>query len=198
MSAVVSDESHMFCSGFERRHLRTLPSLHSAPSRSILLSKCCIQIGTIISEENKKHPKTQHTRKRRQSTISRICVFRCVAFSGALCSPLRGRQNTPENATHPKTQILGTVDYLRFRVCCVFGCSLAPANHQDPANRPCGRPCLCLLPRRGGLDENGENDTFFRKRSTTTRDRNLQFRGAVSTGGSPLDFLLFLQVLCVI
>ena len=34
----------------------------------------------------------------------------------------------------------------------------------------------------------------FRTRSTTTRDRNLQFRGAVSTGGSPLDFfVLFLQ-----
>ena len=29
---------------------------------------------------------------------------------------------------------------------------------------------------------------------TTTRDRNLQFRGAVSTGGSPLDFLLFSSI----
>ena len=37
-----------------------------------------------------------------------------------------------------------------------------------------------------------------RTRSATTRDRNLQFRGAVSTGGSPLDFLLFLQYLCAI
>ena len=37
-----------------------------------------------------------------------------------------------------------------------------------------------------------------RTRSTTTRDRNLQFRGVVSTGGSPLDFLLFLQYLCAI
>ena len=36
----------------------------------------------------------------------------------------------------------------------------------------------------------------FRTSSTTTRDRNLQFRGAVSTGGSPLDFLIFLQYLC--
>ena len=39
---------------------------------------------------------------------------------------------------------------------------------------------------------------LFRTSSTTTRDRNLQFRGAVSTGGSPLDFLLFLQYLCAI
>ena len=31
----------------------------------------------------------------------------------------------------------------------------------------------------------------IRARSTTTRDRNLQFRGAVSTGGSPLDFWFF-------
>ena len=40
--------------------------------------------------------------------------------------------------------------------------------------------------------------TKIRARSTTTRHRNLQFRGAVSTGGSPLDFLLFLQFLCAI
>ena len=31
----------------------------------------------------------------------------------------------------------------------------------------------------------------LRTRSTTTRDRNLQFRGAVSTGGSPLIFCFF-------
>ena len=37
-----------------------------------------------------------------------------------------------------------------------------------------------------------------RTSSTTTRDRSLQFRGAVSTGGSPLDFLFFLQYLCAI
>ena len=30
------------------------------------------------------------------------------------------------------------------------------------------------------------------------KDRNLQFRGAVSIGGSPLDFLLFLQYLCAV
>ena len=40
---------------------------------------------------------------------------------------------------------------------------------------------------RGG----GGNAILFRTRSTTTRDRNLQFRGTVSTGGPPLDFLLF-------
>ena len=38
----------------------------------------------------------------------------------------------------------------------------------------------------------------LRTNTTTTRDRNLQFRGAVSTGGSPLDFFLFRQVLCAI
>ena len=72
----------------------------------------------------KEHPKTQHTRKRRRSTVPRICVFGCVAFSGVFWRPPRGEQRAPENATHPKTQILGTVDCLRFRVCCVFGCSL--------------------------------------------------------------------------
>ena len=34
----------------------------------------------------------------------------------------------------------------------------------------------------------------FRASSTTTRDRNLQFRGAVSTGGSPLDFCFFSSI----
>ena len=35
---------------------------------------------------------------------------------------------------------------------------------------------------------------LYRTRSTTTRDRNLQFRGAVSSGGSPLDFFAFSPV----
>ena len=39
----------------------------------------------------------------------------------------------------------------------------------------------------------GRGKVSIRTSSTTTRDRNLQFRGAVSTGGSPLDFLLFLS-----
>ena len=43
-----------------------------------------------------------------------------------------------------------------------------------------------------------ENSFLVRTSSTMTRDRNLQFRGAVSTGGSPLDCLLFLQYLCAI
>ena len=39
----------------------------------------------------------------------------------------------------------------------------------------------------------------LRTSSTTTRDRDLQSRGAVSTGGSPLDFLASnLQYLCAI
>ena len=76
---------------------------------------------------SREHLKTQHTRKCRKLTVPKICVFGCVAFLGALCSPLRGRRNTPENATHPKLQILGTVDYLLFRVYCHFGCFLAPA-----------------------------------------------------------------------
>ena len=34
----------------------------------------------------------------------------------------------------------------------------------------------------------------FRAHSTTTRDRNLQLRGAVSIGGSPLDFCFFSSI----
>ena len=39
---------------------------------------------------------------------------------------------------------------------------------------------------------------YVRTSSTTTKNRNLQFRGAVSIGGSPLDVLLFLQYVCAI
>ena len=64
----------------------------------------------VFSEEREKHPKTQQTQKRRKLTVPKICLFGCVcvcvAFSGALCSSLRGRQNTPENTAHPKSQIL--------------------------------------------------------------------------------------------
>ena len=49
------------------------------------------------------------------------------------------------------------------------------------------------LMRCHGLAGLSKNTFFLRTSSTTARDRNLQFRGAVSTGGSPLDFLLFLQ-----
>ena len=51
---------------------------------------------------------------------------------------------------------------------------------------------------RGHIKGHKKGHIKVRTRSTTTRDGNLQFRGAVSTGGSPLDFLLFLQVLCAI
>ena len=34
------------------------------------------------------------------------------------------KQRAPENATHPKTQVINRCQNLRFRVCCVFGCSL--------------------------------------------------------------------------
>ena len=43
--------------------------------------------------------------------------------------PEKSLKKTPENAAHPKSQILGTIDYLRFRVCCAFGCVLAPAKN---------------------------------------------------------------------
>ena len=65
--------------------------------------------GLRAFEKRLKHPKTQHTRNHRELTVPRICVFGCVAFSGACCHPLRGEQRAPENATHPKTQILGAV-----------------------------------------------------------------------------------------
>ena len=55
------------------------------------------------------------------------------------------RQNTPENATHPKTQILGTVRHLRFRVCCVFGCVLAPVSGEQRAPENATHPKTQIL-----------------------------------------------------
>ena len=40
--------------------------------------------------------------------------------------------NAPESATHPKTQTTDRSENLRFRVCCVFECVLAPANPRTP------------------------------------------------------------------
>ena len=51
----------------------------------MLRSRVCS--GTLL-EGNEEHPKTQRTRKRRFLERSVFCVFGCVAFSGALCSPL--------------------------------------------------------------------------------------------------------------
>ena len=67
---------------------------------------------------------------------------------------------------------------------------------------------LCVLSRyskqgsatSGGFGAFQTVSTFFRTHSTTTRDRNLQFRGAVSIGFlefSPVDFFPFLQVFCL-
>ena len=58
------------------------------------------------NQRSKKHPKTQHTRKRRKLAVPKICVFGCVAFLGALCSTLRGRQNTRKRNT-PETADFG-------------------------------------------------------------------------------------------
>ena len=43
---------------------------------------------------------------------------------------VRGEQRAPENATHPKTQVID-----RFRVCCVFGCSLFPSKRAPKHTR---------------------------------------------------------------
>ena len=135
------------------------------------------------SEENKEHPKTHG-----------ICVFGCVAFSGALCSPLRGHQNTPENATHPKSQIPGTTRYSRFRVCCVFGCVLAPAkkdslgqhhakivsnflNLSGSRYMATGEQCEQIRQRTAEIDsppKNRKQTTEVQKRSKTTETLRAQ------------------------
>ena len=54
-----------------------------------------------------------------------------------LTSPkLRGEQKAPENATHPKTQLIDRSENLRFRVCCVSGalCSPLRGRQNTPEN----------------------------------------------------------------
>ena len=55
-----------------------------------------------LLEGNKEHPKTQHTRKRRFWERSITCVFGCVAFSGAFCSPLTPSLKLPFAALQPR------------------------------------------------------------------------------------------------
>ena len=54
------------------------------------------------------------------------------------CAWVRREQRAPKNATHPRTQILG----LRFRVCCVFGCSAFPSERAPKHTWECNTPEL--------------------------------------------------------
>ena len=44
------------------------------------------------------------------------------------------------NATHPKTQVMDRSENLRFRVCCVFGCVLAPPQRRTKSTRKRNTP----------------------------------------------------------
>ena len=91
---------------------------------------CCVVIcrGEQKAPENATHP-----RNRRKLTVWKIRFFGCVAFSGAFFFPSKRaskstrKRNTPENADFRNGQSSAVSSFLRFRVCCVFGCSLAPA-----------------------------------------------------------------------
>ena len=52
----------------------------------------------------------------------------------------RGEQKAPKNATHPKTQKIDRSENLRFRVCCVFGCSLFPSKRAPKHTRKRNTP----------------------------------------------------------
>ena len=73
---------------------------------------------------------------------------------GALSSPLRGRQGTPETTTHPISQILGTVSFLHFRVYIGTSESSHPPIHTlaDEHFTPPGVSCKLPSERRGGLE----------------------------------------------
>ena len=68
------------------------------------------------------HPFSKHPTYR--IPVEPLKIIRKTFFPA--CN-LGRRQNTPENATHPKTRVTGRSRNLRFRACCVFGCVLAPS-----------------------------------------------------------------------
>ena len=80
------------------------------------------------SEENKEHPKTQHTRKRKFSERSGTCVFGCVAFSGALWRLPR----------YPPPR------YDLERYCAIWGGISHWAAKHLPADWPCPKRCTVV------------------------------------------------------
>ena len=64
----------------------------------------------------KTHPETQHTHPIDRSENLRFRVCCVFGISGALCSPLRGRQNT-----HPKTQHIQNRRFSERSILCIFG-----------------------------------------------------------------------------
>ena len=75
------------------------------------------------------------------TSTNNICsesLLPIVTYMSRARSLLQGseeNQRAPENATHPKTQVPDRSENLRFRVCCVFGCSLFPSN-RAPKTHP--------------------------------------------------------------
>ena len=58
---------------------------------------------------------------------------------------IRGEQRAPENATHPKTQKIDRSENLRFRVCCVFWCSLFASKRAPKHTRKRNTPEMADL-----------------------------------------------------
>ena len=82
-------------------------------SQNLRFRVCCVFrvcFGALL-EGNKEHPKTQHTRKRRFSERSVFCIFGCVAFSGAFCSPLiNSKERKLEIAVTKKGSMVGRLN----------------------------------------------------------------------------------------
>ena len=74
------------------RKRNTLPKTQVIDrSQKKLRFRVCCDFGRVLVpfwEGSKEHAKMQHIRQRRFSERPIFCVFGCVAFSGALCSPL--------------------------------------------------------------------------------------------------------------
>ena len=71
--------------------------IHMSPANRFTNSPLLLFRGEQKAPDNATRPKTQAT-SRSETLRFRVCCF----FGGALCSPLRGRQNTAENTRQPE------------------------------------------------------------------------------------------------
>ena len=81
-----------------------------------------------------------------------------------------------------------------FKPCLARNLETTVGNHNSQSQKALTWRCLQICDGEKTSYACSKLAVTIRTSSTTTRDRNLQFRGAVSTGGSPLDFLIFFPV----
>ena len=114
-----------------------------APSTRKSLAIAIVRFWRAKFENSKKESKCLSCQGKSDLQTPNLNIsFVCWAAS------IREEQKAPENATHPKTQVIDRFQNLRFRVCCVFGCSLFPSKRAPKHTRKrrfCGRSTTCVF-----------------------------------------------------